>query len=420
MDIQRKSSAKKKFIKRAAYIVVILLVIGGVTLGLSRLKPAAQSVDAATVWPDTVKRGDMILQVRGLGTLEPIDIRWIPAMTSARVEKIILRAGAQVKPDTVIMELSDPVAEQALADADFQLKAAEATYEEMKVSLQSLKLTQKVNVAQANSDSTSAGLEAEQDRLLQKEGILPEITARKAELSADALRAKKAAVDEQLEMYDDDIKAQLATQQAKVEGAKELYSLKKSQVDALHVKAGIDGVIQQVPVEEGANVSPGTNLARVSNPNKLKAVLKITETQAKDVQIGQVADVDIRNGLPPIPGRVIRKDSAAENGTVSVDCSLDVGTLPRGAVPEMSVEGTVTLDNLTDIVYVGRPVHGQENSTVGLFKISEDGKTAERVQVKLGKASVNTIQVLDGLKPGDKVILSDTSAFDSSDRIRLS
>jgi len=420
MDIQRKSSAKKKLIKRAIYVVLIVVVGVGGTLALNRLKPAAQSVEAATIWPDTVKRGDMIRQVRGLGklTVYPEDTRWIPAMTDARVEKIVVKVSTVVKPDTIILELSDPVAQQAMADADFQLKSAEATLADLKVQLLSGKLTQESISAKAKSDETQARLQADTDQRLLTEGLVPEITAKKSSLTADALSNSSRIEQERLAIQDQSIKAQLDSQQAKIDGLKQLYNLKKSQVDALHVRAGIDGVVQSIPVEIGAHVTPGTNLVKVSNPNKLMAELNITETQAKDIVVGQDASIDTRSAV--IPGKVIRKDPAAVNGTVTVDCSLDIATLPKGTFPDMTVEGTVTLEKLDNIIYVGRPVHGQENSTVGLFKISDDGKTAERVQVKLGRASVNTIEVLDGLRPGDKVILSDTSAFDNSDRIRLS
>jgi HlyD family secretion protein len=420
MDIQRKSSAKKKFIKRAIYLLLIVLAGVGATLGLNRLKPAAQSVDQATIWPDTVKRGDMIRQVRGLGTLVvfPEDSRWIPAMTDARVEKIVVKVGTLVQANTVIIELSDPVAQQAMADADFQVKSAEATLADLKVTLESGKLTQESTAASAKSDETQSRLQSDTDQKLLAEGLVPEITAKKSLLTADAQANRSRIEQKRLDIQDQSIKAELDAQQAKIDGLKQLYNLKKSQVDALHVRAGIDGVVQSVPVEIGAHVTPGTNLAKVSNPKKLMAELKIAETQAKDIQIGQEASIDTRNGI--IPGHVIRIDPAAVNGTVTVDSSLEVASLPQGARPDLSVEGTVTLEKLDNIIYVGRPVHGQENSTVGLFKISDDGRTAERVQVKLGRASVNTIEVLDGLKPGDKVILSDTSAFDSADRIRLS
>jgi HlyD family secretion protein len=417
MDIQRKSSAKKKLIKRITLGVVIVALGAGATYGLKQLKPAAPSVDKATIWPDTVKQGDMIRQVRGLGTLVPEDIQWVTAMTDARVDRKVVTVGTPVKVDTVILELSDPVAQQAMADADFQLKSAEASFADLKVQLQSNKLTQESVTAQAKSDYTQAQLQADTDQDLLKEGLVPLITAKKSTLTAEAQANRSRIEQKRLDIWDQDIKAQLDAQQAKIDGLTQLYNLKKSQVDALHVKAGLEGVLQSIEVEVGAHVTPGANLARVSNPNKLKAELNIAETQAKDIQVGQEASIDTRNGI--IPGKVIRRDLAAVNGTVKVDCSLDIATLPKGAVPNLSVEGTVTLEKLINIIYVGRPVHGQENSTVGLFKESEDGSTAERVQVKLGRASVNTIEVLEGLKPGDKVILSDTSGFDNSDRIRL-
>jgi len=418
MDIQRKSNAKKKMIQRAVFVLVVLGVVVGITLGLRHLQPAAPTAENGTLWPGTVERGDMIRQVRGLGTLVPEDIRWIVSMTEARVEKLHLKAGAVVKPDTIIMELSDPQLQQNFLDAEAQFKAAESTLKDLKVTTQSNYLNQKAQAATIEAQMKNAILQASTDKQLNAQGLVPNLTAQKSDTDAKELQNRYKIELERLQIAEESIKSQLDVQQTRVDQARELYNLRKGQVEALNVKAGMNGKLTVVAVEVGQHVTPGFNLARVADPNKLKAELKIAETQTKDITIGQEASIDTRNGI--ITGKVIRIDAAAVNGTVTVDTSLE-GELPKGARPDLNVEGTVTLERLNNIVFVGRPVHGQENSTVGLFKYSDDMKSATRVQVKLGRASVNTIEVLDGtLKPGDKVVLSDTSQYDNFDRIRIS
>jgi HlyD family secretion protein len=416
MDIPRESAIRKRRIRRAIYVVVGLLVIGSVSLGLSRLKPAAPSVDKATVWVDTVKRGPMLLQVRGLGSLVPEEILWIPATTDGRVVRRFILPGTPVKADTVIMELTNPEQEQATLDADWQLKAAEAQYKSLKAQLDSQLLDQKAAAATVQSDYTEANLNADKDAELAKLGLGAELNAKITRAKAEALATRDDIEKQRLAVSAASVKAQLDAQQARVEQLRALYELKKAQLDSLRVRAGADGVLQELEVEVGQRVTEGTILAKVVQPTKLKAQLKIPETQAKDVQIGQSASVDTRNGL--IAGHVMRVDPAVQNGTVTVDVKLD-GLLPKGARPDLSVEGTIELENLADVVYVGRPAFGQPNSTVGIFKLDEDGKGASRVQVKLGRASVNSVEILGGLEPGDKVILSDMSAWDAFNRIRL-
>jgi HlyD family secretion protein len=416
MDIPRESAIRKRRIRRAIYVVVGLLVIGSVSLGLSRLKPAAPSVDKATVWVDTVKRGPMLLQVRGLGSLVPEEILWIPATTDGRVVRRFILPGTPVKADTVIMELTNPEQEQATLDADWQLKAAEAQYKSLKAQLESQLLDQKAAAATVQSDYTEANLNADKDAELAKLGLGAELNAKITRAKAEALATRDDIEKQRLAVSAASVKAQLDAQQARVEQLRALYELKKAQLDSLRVRAGADGVLQELEVEVGQRVTEGTILAKVVQPTKLKAQLKIPETQAKDVQIGQSASVDTRNGL--IAGHVMRVDPAVQNGTVTVDVKLD-GPLPKGARPDLSVEGTIELENLADVVYVGRPAFGQPNSTVGIFKLDEDGKGASRVQVKLGRASVNSVEILGGLEPGDKVILSDMSAWDAFNRIRL-
>ena len=416
MDIQRPSNARAKKIRRIIYGTVTLLLLGGVTYGLSKLRPAAPSVDRATVWPDEVKRGPMVRDVHGLGTLVPEDIRWIPAQTDSRVERWILRPGAIVKPDSIIMELSDPTLQREALDAEFQLKGAEADYANLKVQVDSDLMNQKANEAAVRSDYEQARLQHDVDEKLYKEGIGSDHVRNLSKVREEQLAIRLKLESERTAVAADSAKARLAAQQAKIDEQKALYQLQKSQVDALHVRAGINGVLQLVPVDVGQHVTPGTNLARVADPKKLKAEIKIAETQAKDVVPGQKASIDTRNGI--VNGHVSRIDPSVVNGTVTVDVSLDE-PCPNGCRPDLSVDGTVTLENLKDVLYVGRPVHGQADSTIGIFKITEDGSEAVRVNVKLGRSSVNTIEVLDGLKVGDKVILSDMSAWDNFDRVRL-
>jgi HlyD family secretion protein len=416
MDIQRPSNARAKKIRRIVYATVAILLVGGVTYGLSRLRPAAPSVDRATIWPDEVKRGPMVREVRGLGTLVPEDIRWIPAQTDSRVDRWVLRPGAIVKPGSIIMELSDPTLQREALDAEFQLKGAEADYANLRVQVDSELMNQKATEAGVRSEYEQAKIQHEVDAKLFKEGLAAEVVERLSRVKEQQLAIRVQLEGDRTRIATDSANARLAAQQAKIDEQKALYQLKKSQLDALHVRAGIDGVLQLVPVEVGQHVTPGTNLARVADPKKLKAEIKIAETQAKDVVPGQKASIDTRNGI--VGGHVSRIDPSVVNGTVTVDVTID-DPLPLGARPDLSVDGTVTLENLKDVLYVGRPVHGQAESTIGIFKIIDDGSEAVRINVKLGRSSVNTIEIVDGLKVGDKVILSDMSAWDNFDRIRL-
>ena len=398
------------------YATVAILLVGGVTYGLSRLRPAAPTVDRATIWPDEVKRGPMLREVRGLGTLVPEDIRWIPAQTDSRVDRWVLRPGAIVKANSVIMELSDPTLQRDALDAEFQLKGAEADYANLQVQVNSELMNQKANEAAVRSDYEQAHLQHDVDEKLFKEGIGSDHIRNLSKVREEQLAIRVQLEGERTKVAADSARARLAAQQAKINQQKALYQLKKSQLDALHVRAGIDGVLQLVPVEVGQHVTPGTNLARVADPKKLKAEIKIAETQAKDVTIGQKATIDTRNGV--VTGHVSRIDPSVVNGTVTVDVTI-TDPLPNGARPDLSVDGTIELENLKDVLFVGRPVHGQADSTIGIFKLVEDGSEAVRVNVKLGRSSVNTIEVVQGLKVGDKVILSDMSAWDNFDRIRL-
>jgi HlyD family secretion protein len=416
MDIARPSRAREKKIRRillgSAGLVAALLI----TLGLSRLKPAAPSVERATLLIDNVKRGPMLREVRGLGTLVPEEIRWIPAATEGRVERIVVQPGSRVKADTVILELSNPEVEMQALDAQSQLRGAEAQLAELKVRLESARLDQQATVARVQSEAHQARLQADADDQLADQGLVADIQRKKSRAAAEELVKREAIESQRLDISSDSTRAQLAVQEATVDQRRAEARLRRNQFQALHVRAGLDGILQQVPVEVGQRVTPGTNLARVAQPEKLKAVVKVAETQARDVQLGQKASVDTRNGV--IAAHVSRVDPAVQNGTVTVDLALD-GELPKGARPDLSVDGTIEIERLQDVLFVGRPAQAQPDALVTLFRLDETGREASRVKVKLGHSSVSTIEVRDGLKVGDQVVLSDMSAWDAYDRVRL-
>lgn len=420
MDIARPDQARKRRRRRLLLIFVGALVIAGVTVGLSQLKPAAPTVEKSSIWMDTVKRGQMLRQVRGNGTLVPEQIQFVQADTDGRVERILVLPGAEVQADTILLELSNPELKQAAFDAEWELKAAEAQLTKLKVQLESERLTQKAATASLKSDSEQAKLEAEADENLSKRGLVALLTARRTRARADDLTARLLIEEERLKISAQSVQAQLAVQEAEVQKMRAMRELKLRQVEALRVRAGIDGVLQQIgdtmTLQVGQRVTPSATLAKIVQPAKLKAEIKIAETQAKDVQIGQIAAIDTRNGI--IPGRVVRVDPSVLNGTVTVDVKLE-GDLPRGARPDLSVDGTIELERLDDVLYVGRPVQGQPESTVSVFKVINGGKEAVRVAVKLGRSSVSTIEVLEGLQSGDQVVLSDMSAWDNHERVKL-
>jgi HlyD family secretion protein len=417
MDIARPSNLRQKRIRRAAYAGAALIAVALVSVGLSRLRPAAPTVERSVIWPDTVKRGPMVRQVRGLGTLVPEDIRWIPATTQGRVESIVLRPGTPVTPDSIILELSNPQLDQELQDAELKLKASEATLANLRVQVQNDFLQQKASTAAIGADYNKAKMQLEAKQALAARNLAPALDVKQAQVDADQLSVRNEIAQQQLATFAESMRARVAVQESEVDQARALMMLKRRQRDELRVRAGIAGVLQVVPVEVGQQVAPGANLARVANPKRLKAEIKITETQAKDIQIGQRAEIDTRSG-GLVQGLVSRIDPSVQNGTRTVDVTM-TGELPKGAVPDLSVDGTIELERLNDVLYVGRPTFGQEQSVVGLFRILPDGVTGERVQVKLGRNSVNTVEILSGLKVGDQVILSDMSAYDSYDRIRL-
>ncbi len=416
MDIQRPERARQRRTRRLIAASVAVSALALITLGVSRLRPAAPGVERATVWIDTVKRGEMLRQVRGLGTLVPEDIRWIPAATEGRVERIVLQPGSEVTPESVILELSNAELDLQALDAESQLRAAEARYTELRVRLESQRLDQEAAAARVRAEYQQAKMRADTDAELARQGLVADLTLKMSQVTAEDLSRRNAIEGERLAISGESVKAQLAVQQAEVEQRRALAQLRRSQVRALRLKAGLAGVLQQVPVEVGQRVTPGTNLARVAQPGKLKAVVRVPETQARDIQLGQKASVDTRNGV--VAAHVMRVDPAVQNGTVTVDLALE-GVLPKGARPDLSVDGTIELERLTSVLYVGRPAQGQPDSLVGLFRLGAEGRDAERVSVKLGRASVNTIEIVQGLKEGDQVILSDTSPWDAFDRLRL-
>jgi len=418
MDIARPEFKKQKRRKQIILAVVVVLLAVGVMFGISRLKPAAPTVERSTVWTDTVKRGSMLRQVRGLGSLvpSPEDVRQIPAETEATVVKIDVLPGTQVKPDTILLEMSDPATEQAAMDADLQLKEAQADYDSLRVKLNSDLMTQKAGAATVSADYAQAQRQAQTDRELNKLGVTSGIIAQASAEKAQELTTRNDLEKQRLVINQKAIESQLAVQQAKIEQMRALAQLKRKQLDDLKVRAGIAGVLVDLPLQSGQRVQPGTMLAKVVQPDHLIAELKVPETQARDVQINEPATIDTHNGT--VAGTVMRVDPAVQNGTVTVDVRL-TGELPKGARPDLSVDGTIDLEKLDNVLYVGRPAFGQENSTISLFKLDANGNGATRVPVKVGRASVNAIQVIEGLKEGDTVILSDMSRWDNVDRIRL-
>jgi HlyD family secretion protein len=416
MDIARPRNLRAERLRTAAYAGVAAGVIGAAVLGITRLRPAAPAVEAATLWPDTVRRGPMIRQVRGLGTLVPEDLRWVAAPSQGRVERIVMRPGTEVTADTVVLELSNPQLEQEAQEARLKQQAAEATLANLRIQLQADALQQRASVAAIESDYQKARMQAEMNQALADRKLVSELVRRQSQLDAEQLAIRRKLADEQLAARAESGSAQIAVQQSAVDQARAIAELKARQLEELHVRAGIAGVLQIVAVDVGQQVAPGANLARVANPGRLKAEVKIAETQAKDVAVGQKASVDTHNGT--VPGHVVRIDPSVQGGTRTVDVGLD-GPLPNGAVPDLSVDGTIELERLDRVLFIGRPAFGQPQSQVSLFKVDPDGVYAHRVAVTLGRSSVDAIEVREGLAEGDRVILSDMSAWDGVDRIRL-
>jgi HlyD family secretion protein len=425
MDVPRQGNRKRKTIRRIVILVAVLGVLGGGAWGVSRLQPALATVEAASVWPDTVARGPMVRQVHGVGSLVPQDVIWISAQVDGRIEKINIQPGTEVREDTIIMELSNPTLDEGMVAAEYDLKQAQAAYTDLKVTLQSNRFDKESNAAQITSDYEQARIKAERDQQLADQGLIPSIDLKLSVAQARDLQRRNEIEQKRLGIIDESSEAQLAAQKVKIEKYKAIYDLKKQQVDELHVHAGVPGMLQQLgnstvtnapPLEVGQNVTAGSILARIAQQNRLKAQIRISETEARDIALNQPAVIDTHNGT--IPGKVSRMDPAAINGTVLVDVAL-LGALPAGARPDLSVDGTIEIERLNDVVFVGRPASAQPNGSGTVFRLDPDGKTATHVKVKFGRASVNTIEILEGLRVGEKIILSDMSTVESHDRIRL-
>ncbi len=419
MDIVRDESVKKnRRRKRILLSALVVILVAGLSIGSSYLKPALPTVESGILYPDTVKRGSMLRQVRGLGSLVPIleDVRVIPAETDVRVDRILVLPGTPVKAETTIMELSNPQVVQEAEDAELQLKSAQADYTNNKVRLDGDLLTQQATVAAAKADYDDAKSTADANQEQHKIGVISSQTLATSVGKEQSLGTKYKIEQDRLAMNTKAVATQLAVYQANIDKIKALVQFKHRQLEALTVRAGIPGVLQELDVQGGQRAPQGTILAKVVQPEHLKAELKIPETQARDIELGQPAEIDTHNGI--IKGSVLRVDPASQNGTVTVDVKLE-GALPKGAVPLLSVDGTITLEKLDNVLYVGRPAFGQEKSTVSMFRLDVGGKTASRVPVDLGRTSVTTVEIVRGLKEGDTVILSDMSRWDNVDHIKL-
>jgi HlyD family secretion protein len=418
MDIARPPEVAQQRKRRRILIgAAAALVIVITTVVLARLQPAAPTVESGGLWIDAVKRGTMLRQVRGNGILVPDEIRWITALTDASVERIVILPGTPVEASTIVLELSNPQTEQAALTADLDLKTAMAQYEVLKADLARDLLAQRAEAAGVTADAAQAAMDAAADEAMAKNGFIPAIQLQRSKLKAETAAERKKMEDERLKSTEKTLAVRLEVQQAEVQRRQTVATLRRAEATGLKIRAGVAGVLQEVPVQVGQRIGPGTNLARVVDPTRLKAQLQIAETQVKDVVIGQKADIDTRNGVTK--GRVVRIDPAARNGTVTVDVALDEA-LPRGARPDMSVDGTIELERLDNILYVGRPAFGQEQGRTSLFRLTPDRSMATLTQVELGRSSVNTIEVIRVLNVGDCVVLSDMSQWDGYDRLQLS
>lgn len=416
MDVAVPSRARKRSVRYFIYGLCILSATTLVTYALAQVKPAAPAIETSSVWMDTVRRGSMLRDVRGSGTLIPKDVRVVAASTEGLVERILVQPGTLVSADTLIVELKNPELEQSSMDAEYQLRAAQADLNNLRVRLESERMSQQATMAAVRSEYQQAKIQSDTDETLAKDGLVPALNLRLSRVKVDELASRYRIEEQRLEINVRAVQAQLLSQQARISQLEALSRLRRTQAGSLSIRAGISGVLQELQVEMGQRVTPGTVLARVVEPQQLKAQLRIPETQAKDIQVGQIASIDTHNGV--VPGRVQRIDPSVQQGTVTVDVEL-TGALPQGARPDLSVDGTIEFERLGDVLYVGRPAFGQPDGALELFKVEEDGKHAVRVKIKLGRNSVNNVEIIEGLREGDRVILSDTSAWDAFNRIQL-
>ena len=413
MDIPRAPvKSRKKYFLIGGGIVALVAV----TVALSKMEPAAPTVERSTLWIDSVQKGTMLRQVRAPGTLVPEQIRYIPAVTAGRVEQVLVRPGTAVKANTVLLELSNPDVQLEMLAAQQQLTQAEAQLISLRTNLETTRLNQEGVVATVRTQYEDAKRIAEVTNALDEKGLSSASEAGRARDNLKELAARLEIEQKRLAILNNTIESQISLQRAQVSRLRDIAQFQINRVNSMKVTAGADGVLQDMNLEPGQWVNPGITLGRVAQPGRLKAVLRVPETQAKDITIGQPVSIDTRNGL--VAGRVFRIDPSVQNGTVQVEAMLE-GELPRGARPDLSVDGTIEIERLTDVMYVGRPAYGQAESTVGLFRLEPDGSTAVRVNVKLGRSSVNTIEVVQGLNVNDKVIISDMSQFDSAERVRI-
>lgn len=416
MDIARPELKQLRQRRRILIGVITAALLSAAAIGVARLEPAAPQVDRQSVWIDTVKRGDLLREVRGPGQLVPKEIRWISADAASRVERVLVRPGAKVDADTLILELRNPEIDDQMLSARAAFEAAKADLQARKIQLQSQILDQKANFASVQADHEGAKLQAEAEAELNQRGIVSSLQYRQTQLRADQLAVRLDIERQRIDMLGTNLDAQMSAERARLDQLQSTYELRQRQAEALHVRAGMSGIVQIIAVEEGQQVIPGANLARVARPDVLRAELRVPETQAKDVKLDQIVRVDTRNGI--VPGRVVRIDPAVLNGTVQVDVDLE-GALPPGARPDLSVDGTIEIEKLSNVMFVGRPAFGQAETTTTLFRLEPDGDGARRVPVELGRASVSLIEIARGLEPGDRVILSDTTSYDQHDRLRL-
>jgi len=416
VDVPREGYARRQRIKRVCFLLLLIAVLAAVTWAFSRLEPAAPSVERASVWVGEVERGPMVIEVRGTGTLVPEEIRWIAASTEGRVERIPVLPGSAVTANTILVELDNPTLEREALDAELQLRKAVAELENLKVDIESQDLTQQSQAASVQAEYEQSRLEAELNEVLAKEGLVSERKSTLLKITEEALAKRHELEQKRLAMSSQSREARIAAKQAEIEQLRSLFELRRRQVETLQVRAGINGVLQETPVEVGQQIAAGHVLGKVAVPSHLKGELRIPETQVKDVRLGLPASVDTRNGV--VAGKVVRIDPAAREGTVLVDVTF-IEDLPEGTRPDQNIDGTIQIDRLEDVLKMGRPVFGQADTTIGVFKLVEEGEEAIRVPVHLGRSSVTTIQVVEGLEEGDQVILSDTSEWDEFDRIRL-
>jgi HlyD family secretion protein len=413
VDIARTPTRNRK---RWIYGAIGLFAVVLTTVALGRLEPAAPSVDAGPLWTDTVKQGNMVRDVRGPGTLVPEQIRWITAVTAGRVERVMVQPGAPVDENTVLMVLSNPDVQIQTLDADRQLTAAESELVNLRTTLESQRLNQAGSVASVRSQYREAMRKVEADSELARQGLISKNELKTSEDRAEELTARLKIEEQRLELLSSTVESQIAIQQRQVERLRSIAAFQRDQEKSMVVRAGARGVLQELPLQVGQWANPGATLAKVVQPGLLKAVLRIPETQARDVAIGQNATIDTRNGV--VKGRVVRIDPASTMATVAVDVAMEQ-PLPRGARPDLSVDGTIELERLVNVLHVGRPAYGQSNSTIGLFRVDPDRRTATRVSVQLGRNSVNSVEVRQGLRAGDVVILSDMSRWDEMPKVKL-